>query len=342
VTETATDTAPARTAPEASGPPDVSVVVPSHQRTRRLAALLDALAAQTLDPERFEIVVVHDDGPGPTADLLRTHPLARSGRLHVHAVEPNTGSAARMRNIGWRAARAPLIASTDDDCRPDPAWLENLLAVAHANPGAIVQGRVRPDPDEWHHFREHLLLHTIVAEPPTRFGQTCNILYPRALFDALGGFSEHGFDGCEDVDLLWRAVEHGATQVGAPNALVHHAIEPVTLAWRVREAPRRYGNLARAAARHPGFRRAPGHPLGRFLRPTHAWLLPALAGVAGAIRHRPLILLALPWLFLHVQQIRGYAGPPRWPERLAARAAVDIADVAALAATSARERSFFL
>ena len=34
----------------------------------------------------------------------------------------------RSRNIGWRAATAPLVAFTDDDCRPAPDWLERLLA----------------------------------------------------------------------------------------------------------------------------------------------------------------------------------------------------------------------
>ena len=41
-------------------PPDVSVVVPSHARRLRLRWLLNALEEQTLAPERFEVIVVHD------------------------------------------------------------------------------------------------------------------------------------------------------------------------------------------------------------------------------------------------------------------------------------------
>ena len=38
--------------------PDVSVVIPTHDRETRLAFALEALAEQTLARERFEVIVV--------------------------------------------------------------------------------------------------------------------------------------------------------------------------------------------------------------------------------------------------------------------------------------------
>ena len=46
-------------------------------------------------------------------------------------------------------ARAPLVAFTDDDCRPAPDWLERLVEAAARERGdCILQGRTEPDPDE--------------------------------------------------------------------------------------------------------------------------------------------------------------------------------------------------
>ena len=126
----------------------VAVVVPSHERPRRLAALLDALAAQTLPRADWELVIVFDDRGDEAARLLDDHPVGHGGTLRAVRLPAGTGTAPRQRNVGWRAASAPLVAFTDDDCRPEPRWLERLLAAAPDDASAFVQGRTRPDPGE--------------------------------------------------------------------------------------------------------------------------------------------------------------------------------------------------
>src|SRR3954463_4274307 len=103
--------------------PEISVVVPSHERPLRLRWLLNALEEQTLDRDRWELVVVHDSRGDETERLLDEHPLHAAGVLRHRRLEAGTGSPSRQRNVGWRMARAPLIAFTDDDCRPEPEWL---------------------------------------------------------------------------------------------------------------------------------------------------------------------------------------------------------------------------
>jgi len=111
---------------------DVSVVIPTRNRETRLRFALEALAAQTLPRERFEVVVVRaSDAEEP---LVSAPP-----GLPVRFLACPPGPAAQ-RNLGWRAARAPLIAFTDDDCRPAPDWLERLVAAADSS-GGILQGR---------------------------------------------------------------------------------------------------------------------------------------------------------------------------------------------------------
>ena len=108
----------------------VSVVVASHGRHLRLLWLLNALDEQTLDRSEWDLVVVHDYDQETAERVLERHPLSQAGVLRQIAIAPGTGSPARQRNLGWRAARGELVAFTDDDCRPEPDWLERMVAVA--------------------------------------------------------------------------------------------------------------------------------------------------------------------------------------------------------------------
>ena len=337
--------------------PRVTVVVPSHDRPARLAALLDALAAQTLPRERWEAVVVHDS-PGETDAVLANHPLANAGVLRAVRFPAGSGSAAAMRNAGWRAARAPLIAFTDDDCRPAPTWLARLLDAAGAEPGAVVQGRTRPDPDEApaplpDRFIPgvFVFVHTLSVDPPSPQGETCNMLYPRTLLERLGGFCEaFRLPFGEDSDLVLRARRDGAGVEPAPDALVLHAVETLSLGDRVR-ATRRWSQLALVAKRNPEYRRGPDKPLGIFVSRRHALFLVALAGAAATPWRARLALAALPWLrftvglYRDVPPERGrllLSGRFAVPRMVAARGLLDAAEVWWLACGSVRYRTLFL
>lgn len=321
--------------------PEVSVVVPSHRRALRLLWLLNALEEQTLDRSRFEAIVVHDAGDPEITALLHEHPLTAAGVLRPIPLE--SPEASLKRNAGWRAARAPVITFTDDDCRPPEDWVERSLAAARAHPGAVVQGRTIPDPDEADVDQAGPHVTTQRIEPPTRVGQTCNIIYPRQLLERVGGFDEvKPMAVGEDADLLWRAREAGAAHVGAPEVLTYHAVEARTLLGRLRFAAR-WGDLAELVRRHPELRRE--QPLGIFWKPTHPPLLLGAAGIAAAIwRRQPLLaLLVLPWVReawpWHGRHPRGVV---RSLSELPARVAIDATEIVTLAWGSVRHRSLFL
>lgn len=270
--------------------PVVSVVVASHGRHLRLRWLLNALEEQSLR-EPWELIVVHDYDRATAARILEDHPLASAGRLRHTAIEPGTGSPARQRNIGWRQATAELVAFTDDDCRPEAEWLERLVDRVRRAPGRVVQGRTRPDPLEAAilaapHVR------TITIDPIGPYKQTCNILYPRELLERLGGFDETAITG-EDVDLWLRAEAVGAEIAAEPDAVVNHAVESHTLPGIIR-LNLKWRHLAYLVRRHPELRR--DMPLGLFWDRDHLYATAAMAGLAGALRHRLLLTLAGPFV----------------------------------------------
>jgi GT2 family glycosyltransferase len=323
--------------------PVLSVVVPSHDRPLRLRWLLNALEEQTLDNSRWEVVVAHDSSDGETEALLCAHPLAGSGVLRHLTFAPGTAGPAVKRNAAWRAARAPWIVFTDDDCRPPEDWLANALAATRRHPDAIVQGRTCVDPDELAVKLHAPYARSQEVEPPVPWAQTCNIAYPRAVLEAAGGFDEAlPLAAGEDTDLAIRARAAGAAYVAAPEVLTYHAVEAVTLRARLRETWR-WQHLAFVVKRHPQVRRE--LPLRAFWKPTHPRLPLALAGLGLAVaRRRPVwALLALPWAAASLPEYGpGLRGRARAASELPAHLLVDTAEVAALARGSLRHRTLFL
>lgn len=323
--------------------PDLSVVIPSHGRRLRLRWLLNALEEQTAPAGRWEVIVVHDYDHRDTEAVLERHPLAVAGTLRHIRIAPGTGSPARQRNLGWREARAPLVLFTDDDCRPAPDWVQAMLEAAVAHPGAIVQGRTRPDPHE-SAVRSSPHARTLDVKPPSPFAQTCNILYPRAVLEACAGFDE-AFPGAagEDLDLLERAKALGTACVGEERALVHHAVVGHTLLDAVRMA-RKWEPVVFLVKRHPHLRREHRYPLGIFWRATHFRLAVAALGVTLGVRVRaPFVLLAAPYCFFAVtRRGRTRRAVATGLAELPGQAVVDAAEMVALARASARERTLLL
>jgi GT2 family glycosyltransferase len=320
--------------------PEISVVVPSHERPLRLRWLLNALEEQTLARTRWELVVVHDSGDS-TEQLLQEHPLASAGVLRRIRLGRGTGAPSRQRNVGWRAARAPLIAFTDDDCRPEADWLATMLAAANRFPGAIVQGSTRPDPYEADIMKWAPRARSMEVDAPGPHAQTCNILYPRTLLERIGGLDESfPYPAGEDVDLAYRACATGAAYHGVPDAVVYHAVDTFSLLQMVR-FNRRWESLALVVKRHPEYRNAFETRL--FWKRRHAWLLPALAGAALHRREPLSALLALPYV-LYALPHRGShpAGRLRATAELFGRAVVDASELTSLVRGSIRHRTVLL
>jgi GT2 family glycosyltransferase len=259
--------------------------------------------------------------------------------LRVRFVPVASGlGAAGNRNVGWRATDAPVVAFTDDDCRPAPDWLERMVEAAERNGGAVLQGATEPDPDELE--RLHGLAVTQSILEPSPWYQTCNIAYPRALLEELEGFDER-FDGGEDADLGLRAVESGATRVFVEGARVWHAVHSQHL-WQAVSDHRRWHSIALVLAEHPAQRRE--LELGLFWRKGHPRVLLAAAGLVMRRRH-PLLGLAavVPYLRWHAQGVRWTPrGVLRGALDLPPRAIVDLTGVAATARAAVRHRAAVL
>lgn len=314
--------------------PRVSVVIATYQRAALLPRLVRALEAQTY-PEPFEIIFVDDGSTDATPKVLAE--LARASALPISVLGDGTNRRqAAARNTGWRAARAPIVAFTDDDCVPTPDWLAN--GVSALGPEArIVVGRTVPDPDQ--EYLRGPFSRTISVLDETFF-ETCNIFYRRVDLEAAGGFDEaFSTHGGEDTDLGWRIRKNGVEAVFEPAALVHHDVKPSDLRAAVRDALRWTG-IPRVVRLHgEGRSYLVG---GVFWKPSHPFAIAAAAGILLAPRSRAALGFAFPWLWYRTRVAPLDPGRRRRLLALPGALLVDLAEVTAMARGSIKHRTFVL
>jgi GT2 family glycosyltransferase len=293
-----------------SAKPQVSVVIPTYCRPELLARCLRALQQQTLAATDFEIIVVDDDISEAPDERVMT--FGTSGLVVRRLSSGGRRGPAVARNVGWRAASAPLIAFTDDDTVPDPDWLRVGIA-ALVPPRVAIWGRI------------------IVPTParPTDYERntkglecaefaTANVFILRSALETVGGFDERFRRAWrEDADLYFSLLENVGEVAHEPAAVVLH---PVRLA-RWGECLRQHSNLifdALLYKKHPVLYRTrlrPGVPIAYYVA-----VLSFAASAALAITGPPLAwLVPLPFAIVPVARlarVRLTGTSTRWAHRL--------------------------
>lgn len=287
----------------------VTVVVPTVDRVELLRRCLRGLAGSGL----VDVLVVHD-GDGGVLALL--------DELGVPGLEIRERGVSAKRNAGWRAVASDLVAFTDDDCEPAPGWLDALVA----DGSDLVAGPVGPHPED---TATGLWARTVTASEPG-FYPGCNLLVRRSWLARVDGFDER-LHGGEDTDLAWRVREAGATHGWATDALVWHAVRPVTFPEQLRSL-RRWGGLPLVVRRHPQLRLLAHRRW--FWKDSHPAALLALLCLLLALRDRRALLGVVPLLLRRIRE----AGPGAGLQL----AVNDLVETAVLTAGSARHRSVLL
>jgi GT2 family glycosyltransferase len=207
--------------------PRYSIVIPTRNRPRPLAACLEAVAALRFPRERFETIVIDDGGDGPSDGGVGQ----AAGRAGARIVRQASAGPAAARNRGAEEARGELLAFLDDDCAPDPAWLDALDRALPGRPGAVGAGgrTVNALPDNPYASASQALIDYLYAyynenaagEP---LFTTSNLALPRARFREIGGFDERfARAGGEDRELCLRWTRSGGEIRYAPDAIVRHS-----------------------------------------------------------------------------------------------------------------------
>lgn len=196
--------------------PEVSVLIPSHQRREALRAALESLARQSVDPGTYEVVVATDACSDGTAEMIAALDLP----YVLRQVSPQGRGRAAAVNAALAAARGEVAILLDDDMRVVPEFVARHRS--HHPPGSrrCVLGAVPVELDERsthaaRYVKAKFDLHL------SRLSDPAHLALPRSFYTGnaslraevlreVGGFDESfGIYGNEDVELSLRLRKAG-------------------------------------------------------------------------------------------------------------------------------------
>lgn len=114
---------------------DVSVIIPTRNRSLLLGKCLTSFLKQTTLPR--EIIVVDNDSSDNTVRVVK-HFQKRLPVIYLFDKRP--GGPALSRNLGIKRAKGKIIAFLDDDCIAYKNWIENIWKAHKKGNEVIVQG----------------------------------------------------------------------------------------------------------------------------------------------------------------------------------------------------------
>lgn len=254
--------------------PRASVIIPHFNTPELLVKCLQAVASQTLDHGRFEIIVVDNGSRMP----MRLIEAAWPGVRFFLQREAGPGPA---RNLGVEHARADILAFVDADVRVAPGWLQAALKAIGERPLALVGGDVRIDVGDRERMTEVEAFESVFSFrqesyiKKKHYSVTANIIMTRAVFDRAGPFD--GIHMPEDRAFGERAHAMGIRTGYAPQMLAFHParrdFEEMRSKWT------RLSQQAFSAQMEKG-------------RPLILWQLRAVAVAASGLVHAPQMLIS--------------------------------------------------
>lgn len=202
-----------------------SIVIPTFNRPRRLRGCLRSLARLSYPNDQFEVIIVDDGSP----EVLDAVVAPFQKRMQIKLFRQENAGPGRARNTGAHEAHGRWLAFTDDDCRPDPAWLSQLGNIFERNPDCLVGGKtINLLPRNAYSSTSQLIVDMAYdffnADPTAaRFFASNNMAVPRERFLELGGFHTGFFQhASEDRELCDRWRHLGNPLRYASEAVIRH------------------------------------------------------------------------------------------------------------------------
>ncbi|MGI4820309.1 MAG: glycosyltransferase [Janthinobacterium lividum] len=194
--------------------PLFSVMLAARDEAATLLHLLEALRAQSLPPQYFEVLIADDHSTDGTAALVAAAAPNVPFALRLIALPPGTTGKKAALAAAEAQARAAWVVCTDADCCPAPGWLRayaELVQVPRPTPLHFISGPVRLTPGgAWFDALLGLEFAGLVGVGAACIGRGrptmcngANLAFRRRTFHEVGGYADNqGIASGDDEFLL--------------------------------------------------------------------------------------------------------------------------------------------
>ena len=230
---------------------EISVIIPTYNRSSSLEKTLIGLSKQNLDHLKYEILVIDDGSSDNTFETVNNF-INRNPELQLTYIKhrKNMFKAAAC-NTGIKNAQGKIIAFTDDDIIPEPVWLRSHLNRHKSEKHYIAVSGLVLYPKEWENKSNWVRFANSNYQAskkqdfkntgglsPRRFAGG-NSSVAREILINVGLFDENLRRG-QDVELAYRLQQKGIPIIFEENALVFHYAEAILSIEKTIKSFRKY------------------------------------------------------------------------------------------------------
>lgn len=206
---------------------EISVIIPTHNRSDILEKCLGALSCQTLSKNVFEVIVSDDGSEDDTRERAKYF-LKNNFKYNRYLWQINSGQSV-ARNRAILQSRGRILLFINDDTIATPTMLEEHRRTHDQYPAGsdVVLGRVTISPElpssifAKMHLDYFYDLWKGQTELDWRAFYTCNISVKKSFLIKFGFFEER-LRYHDDVELGERLSHHGLRVIYNPKALGYH------------------------------------------------------------------------------------------------------------------------